>query len=213
MLPLPDRKKRVRAVLRLLKKRFPDARCSLDHANSFQLLIATILSAQCTDARVNKVTPALFERFPVPRDFATAPLKEIEEAIRSTGFFRNKARSIQGACRAIVEQHGGEVPGSIDELVALPGVGRKTANVVLGVAFGTPDGVVVDTHVGRIARKLGLTDQKDANKIERQLDEIVPRPDWVVFAHLFINHGRRTCRARAPLCDDCPLYRHCEVRA
>lgn len=213
MLDLADRKKRSRAVIRALRKEFPDSRCSLDHGDPFQLLIATILSAQCTDARVNQVTPDLFTQFPTPLDFAEAPLVEIEEAIRSTGFYRNKARSIQGACRALVEQHDRKLPKTMDAMVKLPGVGRKTANVVLGNAFGAPDGVVVDTHVSRISRKLGLTDQKDAVKIERQLNEIVPKKDWVDFAHLFIDHGRKTCRARAPRCDECSLYKHCEVRA
>jgi endonuclease-3 len=213
MLSLADRKKRVRAVLRILRREFPDSKCSLKHKNGFQLLIATILSAQCTDARVNLVTPDLFKQFPTARDFAEAPLPEIEEAIRSTGFYKNKSKAIQGACRAIIEEHRGKMPKSMDKMVKLPGVGRKTANVVLGNVYGKPDGVVVDTHVSRITRKLGLTDQKDANKIERQLNEIVPKRDWVDFAHLFIDHGRKTCKARAPQCDECPIYKHCEVRA
>jgi len=175
--------------------------------------VATILSAQCTDARVNMVTPPMFRQFPTPLDFAEAPLPEIEEAIRSTGFFKNKAKAIKGASQAIVAEHGGQVPRTMDEMIRLPGVGRKTANVVLGNAFGKPDGVVVDTHVSRISRKLGLTDQKNASKIEQQLNEIVPRQDWVDFAHLFIDHGRKTCKARTPQCDACSLYRHCEVRA
>ncbi len=215
MLDLAARKRRARNVIRLLRREFPDAACSLDHRDPFQLLIATILSAQCTDERVNKVTPELFRRFPSPADFATAPLAEIEEAIRSTGFYRNKARSIKSCCTDLVEKHGGRLPETLDELVALAGVGRKTANVVLGVAFGKPAGVVVDTHVGRIAGKLGLTDHgpKEAVKIERDLNACVPRKDWVAFGHLLIEHGRATCRARAPRCDDCVLYRHCEARA
>jgi endonuclease-3 len=212
MIDLAARKKRVRAVLKILRREFPRSRCSLDHRNPFQLLVATILSAQCTDARVNQVTPELFKQFPTPRDYAEAPLAEIEGAIRSTGFYKNKAKALQGAACAIQSEHGGQVPRSIEELVTLPGVGRKTANVVLGNAWNTPDGIVVDTHVARITRKLGLTDQKDPEKIERQLDEITPRKDWVDFAHLFIDHGRKTCRARAPLCDSCPIYAHCEVR-
>jgi len=213
MIPLPERKKRIRVVLRALRKEFPASQCTLEHRNGFQLLIATILSAQCTDARVNLVTPKLFEQFPTPRDFAEAPLAAIEEAVRSTGFYKNKAKAIQGVSRTLLEHHRGQLPRTMAEMVQLPGVGRKTANVVLGNAFGNPDGVVVDTHVSRIARKLGLTDKKDPNKIERQLNEIVPRKDWVDFAHLFIDHGRKTCKARAPRCDACSLYQHCEVRA
>ena len=213
MIPLPERKKRVRAVLRALRREFPESRCSLEHRTGFQLLIATILSAQCTDARVNQVTPHLFKQFPTPRDFADAPLTEIEEAVRSTGFYKNKAKAIQGVSRAILEHHRGKLPQTMADMVQLPGVGRKTANVVLGNAFGNPAGVVVDTHVARITRKLGLTDQKDPNKIEQQLNEIVPKQDWVDFAHLFIDHGRKTCKARAPRCDACSLYQHCEVRA
>jgi len=215
MLDLPDRKKRARNVIRILHKEFPDASCSLDHADAFQLLIATVLSAQCTDKRVNLVTPDLFAAYPGPADFAEATQEEIEEAIRSTGFFRQKAKSIRGACTDIVTKHGGELPRTMPELVKLAGVGRKTANCVLGVAFDAPDGVVVDTHVGRIAGKLGLTGHgpKEAVKIERDLNECVPKKNWVVFAHLLIEHGRKTCRARTPLCDTCPLYRLCEVRA
>jgi len=212
MLDLPTRKKRVRAVLKILHKQFPDSKCSLEHKSAFQLLIATILSAQCTDARVNIVTPDLFKQFPTPRDFAEASLAEIEEAVRSTGFYRNKAKAIQGAARAIIENHKGRIPKSMDAMVKLPGVGRKTANVVLGNAFQNPAGVVVDTHVARITKKLGLVDQKDPNKIEQQLNKIVPKKEWVDFAHLFIDHGRKTCKARAPKCDECPIYKHCEVR-
>ncbi len=215
MLDLPARKRRARHVLRILGKEFPDAACSLDHRDAFQLLIAAILSAQCTDARVNKVTPDLFAAYPTPRDLAEATQEEIEEAVRSTGFFRNKAKSIRSCSRDIVEKHGGEVPRDIKEFVKLAGVGRKTANVVLGNVFNEPDGVVVDTHVGRIAVKLGLSDNgpKDAVKIERDLNDCVPRKHWVLFGHLLIEHGRKTCKARKPDCDACPLYRHCEARA
>ncbi len=215
MLDLAARKKRARAVTRVLDREFPDARCSLDHANAFQLLIATMLSAQCTDARVNLVTPDLFAAYPGPADFAEATREEIEEAIRSTGFFRQKAKSIRGACTDIVEKHDGDLPRTMPELVKLAGVGRKTANCVLGVAFDDPDGVVVDTHVGRIAGKLGLTEHgpKEAVKIERDLNECVPKKDWVRFAHLLIEHGRKTCKARTPDCDACSLYKHCETRA
>jgi endonuclease-3 len=212
VLNLAARKRRAKKVVRVLRKEFPEAACSLDHQDPFQLLVATILSAQCTDARVNLVTPGLFRQFPSPRDFAAAPLLEIEEAIRSTGFFHNKAKALQGCARALIERHGGEVPRTMDALRVLPGVGRKTANVVLGDAFGAPDGVVVDTHVGRIARKLGLTGEQDPEKVERDLSGCVPRADWVAVGHLLIEHGRRTCRARAPRCDGCALYAECEAR-
>jgi len=210
---LATRKKRAQAVVETLRREFPDSRCSLDHGDAWQLLVATILSAQCTDARVNMVTPELFARFPTIADFAAAPAEEIEEAIRSTGFYRNKAKSIRGAAQTIVEQHGGEVPDTMAQLVKVPGAGRKTANVVLGEIWNRPDGVVVDTHVGRIAKKLGLTDQTDPVKVERQLNEVLPREDWRDFGHLLIDHGRKTCKARAPQCDACPVYRWCETRA
>lgn len=215
MIDLAARKKRARAVIRILDREFPDARCSLDHTDAFQLLIATMLSAQCTDARVNMVTPDLFAAYPRPQDFVDASREEIEEAIRSTGFFRQKARSIRAACADIVEKHGGDLPRTLPELVELAGVGRKTANCVLGVAFDDPDGVVVDTHVGRIAVKLGLTDRgpKEAVKIEKDLNACVPKKDWVRFSHLLIDHGRKTCKARTPDCDACPVYKHCETRA
>jgi endonuclease-3 len=208
-----ERRERAKAVIRILRREYPDAKCSLDHKNAFQLLIATILSAQCTDARVNLVTPGLFKKYPTPRDFAEAPLAGIEEDIRSTGFYRNKAKAIQGCCGEIVDRFGGQVPRTMDELFALPGVGRKTANVVLGVAYGEPDGAVVDTHVARVSWKLGLTTQKDPVKIERDLNEAVPRKDWVMLGHLLIYHGRAICKARQPDCDRCPIYQHCEVRA
>jgi len=210
---LPTRRKKARAVLDALRREFPDTRCSLDHGDAWQLLVATILSAQCTDERVNKVTPDLFRRFPSVEDFAAAPREEIEEAIRSTGFYKNKAKSIQGAALAILERHGGRVPGTMAELVKVPGAGRKTANVVLGEIWNRPDGVVVDTHVGRISQKLGLTDQKDPVKIERDLGELLPQEDWRDFGHLLIDHGRKTCKARAPKCDECPVYKWCETRA
>ena len=211
--PVGDRRRKAVAVIAALRAEFPDTRCSLEHGDGWQLLVATILSAQCTDARVNQVTPGLFRLFPTPADFAAAPLGEIEEAIRSTGFYRNKAKSLQGAARALLENHGGRLPTDIEELVKVPGCGRKTANVVLGEVYGKPAGVVVDTHVGRIARKLGLTDQDDPVKVERQLNECVPQADWRDFGHLVIDHGRKTCTARSPRCDDCGLYRWCRVRA
>ncbi|MBM4131196.1 endonuclease III [bacterium] len=211
--PLRRRRAKAGAIIAALRAEFPDTRCSLAHGDDWQLLVATILSAQCTDARVNQVTPGLFRRFPTPADFAAAPLAEIEEAIRSTGFYRNKAKSLQGAARHLLERHGGRLPADIDELVEVPGCGRKTANVVLGEVHGEPAGVVVDTHVGRISRKLGLTDQDDPVRAERQLNECVPRADWRDFGHLLIDHGRKTCRARAPKCDDCGLYRWCLARS
>jgi endonuclease-3 len=211
--PLRERQAKARAVIAALRTEFPDTQCSLEHGDGWQLLVATILSAQCTDARVNLVTPGLFRRFPTPADFAAAPLEEIEEAIRSTGFYRNKAKSLQGAARHLLEHHGGRLPQSIGELVKVPGCGRKTANVVLGEVYGAPAGVVVDTHVGRISRKLGLTDQDDPVKAERQLNECVPQADWRDFGHLVIDHGRKTCQARSPKCDDCGLFRWCVARS
>jgi len=210
---LPTLKKRARAVIAVLREEFPDSRCSLDHQDAWQLLVATILSAQCTDARVNMVTPGLFEQFPSMRDFAEADITEIEEAIRSTGFYRNKAKSLQGAARSLLERHDGKIPDDMKAMVKVPGCGRKTANVVLGEIYNHPDGVVVDTHVGRISRKLGLTDQTDPVKVEKQLNTCIPRKDWRDFGHLIIDHGRKTCKARAPQCDDCPLYRWCQTRA
>jgi endonuclease III len=212
ILELAERKRRAKAVVKILRKEFPDARCSLDHADAFQLLAATILSAQCTDERVNQVTPALFRRFRTPRDFAMAPLADLEEAVRSTGFFRNKAQALRGCFAGIVGRHGGKVPRTMDELLALPGIGRKTANVILGVAFGEPAGVVVDTHVGRVALRLGLTTEDDPVKAERDLNACVPRADWVAIGHLLIEHGRVTCKARAPRCKECPLFDECETR-
>lgn len=214
---LAVRKKRAREVIAALRAEFPDTGCSLDHGlgpdGAWQLLVATILSAQCTDARVNLVTPGLFRQFPTIRDFAEAPIAEIEEAVRSTGFYRNKAKSIQGAARALLKDHGGVVPNEMAALLKVPGCGRKTANVVLGEVYGNPGGVVVDTHVGRIALKLGLTDRTDPVKAEQQLNACVPAQDWRDFGHLLIDHGRKTCKARAPQCDACPVYRWCQVRA
>lgn len=195
-------------VVARLRTEFPGADCSLDHADAFQLLVSTVLSAQCTDARVNSVTPALFRRFPTPAAMAAAG-PELEELIRSTGFFNAKARSIRGACRAIVDGHGGKVPQTMPELNALPGVGRKTANVVLGNAFGAPDGVVVDTHVGRLARRLGWSRHADPEKVERDLNALLPREEWVFAGHALILHGRRTCSSRSPRCPECPLADLC----
>jgi endonuclease-3 len=197
-----------RRVLRELARLYPDVRCALDFADPLQLLVSTILSAQCTDARVNRVTPALFARYPDAAAFATAKPKELEALIRPTGFYRNKARNIIRCCREIVERHGGEVPGTMEDLASLPGVGRKTANVVLGNAFGVP-GIPVDTHVGRLSRRLGLTTHADPVKVECDLMAVLPRKEWVVFAHRMMRHGRLVCRSRRPRCPECTLDRFC----
>jgi endonuclease-3 len=200
---------RVEHIVAGLAKEYADAECALHHKNAFELLVATILSAQCTDERVNMVTPALFKSFPTPAAFAAAPIDKIEKAIQSTGFFRNKAKSIQAASKAIVEKHGGKVPQELDEMVELAGVGRKTANVVLGVAYGKATGVVVDTHVGRLSRRLGLTDHDDPVKVEADLMAILPQSEWIDFSHRLIHHGRRVCQARKPKCDACVLEELC----
>lgn len=205
------RKKRLRTeeILARLKEEYPDAQCALVHQSPFELLAATILSAQCTDKRVNMVTPALFERFPTPTAMGQAELDGLEELIRTTGFFRNKARSLKGLGQALTTDHDGQVPRTMAELTALPGVGRKTANVVLGNAFGIDEGVVVDTHVQRISRLLGLSDEKTPEKIERDLMDLVPRTDWTLWAHLLILHGRSVCKARRPACGECVLVDLC----
>jgi endonuclease-3 len=200
---------RVEQIVAGLAKEYPDAECALHHKNAFELLVATILSAQCTDERVNMVTPALFKTYPTPAAFVAAPIDAIEKAIQSTGFFRNKAKSIQGASKALVEQHGGKVPQELDAMVELAGVGRKTANVVLGVAYGKATGVVVDTHVGRLSRRLGLTDHDDPVKVEADLMAILPQSEWIDFSHRLIHHGRRVCQARKPKCDACVLEELC----
>jgi endonuclease-3 len=205
--PLPLRE-RVESINRSLKKLYPDAACALHFENPLQLMVATILSAQCTDVRVNIVTPALFARYKTAADFAASKPEELEEYIKSTGFFRNKAKNIRAACQAIVEQHGGQVPGTLEDLIKLPGVGRKTANVILGNAFQTP-GITVDTHVGRLSRRLGLTKLDDPVKVEFALMEIVPQSDWTNFSHLLILHGRNICFARKPLCESCVLAEVC----
>jgi len=201
--PLP-----VRRILRVLGEKFPDAVTALNHENPLQLLIATILSAQCTDVRINIITPALFAKYPDAASFATADRKELEAALASVNFFRNKAKNVQLACRAIVERYNGQVPDTLDELVTLPGVGRKTANVVLGDAFATP-GVTVDTHVGRLSRRMGLTGETNPVKVERDLMKIVPRKQWTQFSHGLILHGRSICKARKPLCEECPFLGAC----
>jgi endonuclease-3 len=201
-------KNRARRIVRILARLYPDARCALDYQDPLQLLIATILSAQCTDVRVNLVTPALFSRYPDAAAFAAADRPQLEKAIQSTGFFRNKARNIIACCREIVEKHGGEVPASMEELVVLPGIGRKTANVVLGNAFATP-GITVDTHVGRLSRRLGLTRETDPEKVERDLMRLIPKKDWTMFSHRLIFHGRQVCHALKPKCDACALAPVC----
>ena len=198
-----------RTVLRRLAKAYPDATCALNFSTPFELLVATILSAQCTDERVNQVTANLFRKYQKPEDYLAVPQEELERDIHSTGFFRNKAKSIRGACRLIVDEFGGEVPSAMDELLRLPGVARKTANVVLGTAFGIPSGVVVDTHVGRIARRLGLTSHEDPEKVERDLMAAVPRREWIDFAHRMVLHGRAVCNARSPKCGVCSLNDIC----
>lgn len=203
----PQRLERIFAALDAL---FPQAQCALRHENPFQLLVATILSAQCTDERVNKVTPELFRKYPTPQDFAALRQPVLESEIRSTGFFRNKAKSIIGAAKKLVEEFGGEVPRTMDELLTLPGVARKTANVVLGTAFGLPTGVVVDTHVFRIARRLKLSRQKTPEKVEQDLMKLVPQERWISFGHQMIWFGRKVCQARRPLCADCPLASICD---
>jgi len=202
-------KQRVQKIIRLLKRAYPDAKCSLDHSNAFELLIATILSAQCTDARVNIVTQDLFRKYRKPQDYLRVSPKELEQDIRTTGFFRNKTKSIQGTAKVLTEQYGGKVPETIEELLELPGVARKTANVVLGNAFGISSGVVVDTHVTRLSHRLGLSAQKTAEKIEQDLIAMVPKKDWVIFPHLMIAHGRAICKARNPLCAECVVEKLC----
>lgn len=193
---------------RRLAEAYPDARCELDFTTPLELLVATVLSAQCTDVRVNQVTPRLFARFPDARSYLEADPEEIEEIIRPTGFFRQKTRSIQGIARALVERHGGQVPGRMEDLVALPGVGRKTANVVLGNAFGVP-GITVDTHLGRLARRLGWTQETDPVKVEHAVGDLLERKEWTMASHRLVIHGRRVCHSRRPACGACPVADLC----
>ena len=202
-------KKRTRVIIRKLKKTYPGAKCSLNHSTPFELLVATILSAQCTDDRVNIVTADLFRKYRKPEDYLKVSPRELEKDIQSTGFFRNKTKSIQGTSKMLTEKYGGEVPHTMEELLELPGVARKTANVVLGNAFEIASGVVVDTHVTRLSHRLGLSQEKTAEKIEQDLIEIVPRKDWVVFSHLLIYHGRKVCKARNPQCAECVVEKEC----
>jgi endonuclease III len=205
----PDR---VSAILKCLDEAYPDAVCALNHRSPWELLVATILSAQCTDVRVNMVTPELFRRFPTPEAMAKATLPELENLIRTTGFFRNKAKSIQGAARKIIEDYGCEVPQTLAELTTVPGAARKTANVVLGVCFGKAEGVVVDTHVFRIARRLGLAKGDTPQEVERELMKVLPQDRWIAFSHQIIHHGRRVCEARKPKCDRCNLEQLCNSK-
>src|SRR6266581_3380482 len=205
----PQLRARTRKIVARLGRAYPDATCALHHSSALELLVATILSAQCTDVRVNMVTPHLFAKYRTAADYAAADPRVLEKEIQSTGFFRNKTKSIIGMAQALVERHGGEVPNTMEELVQLPGVGRKTANVVLGTWFGKNEGVVVDTHVQRLATLLGLTQEKDAVKIERDLMALVPRDKWTWFSHTLILHGRRVCIARRPKCEICVVNRWC----
>ncbi len=205
---IKNRKERMVEVLDILSKKYPDVKIQLDHSNTFELLIATMLSAQCTDARVNIVTKSLFQKYKTPNDYLLVPQEELEKDIFSTGFYKAKAKNIKGACKEIIAKHKGEVPNNIDDLVELPGVGRKTANVVLGHAFDTP-GVVVDTHVKRISNKLGMVSSDDAVKIEKELEKLIPIELWVIFTHYFISLGREICIARRPKCSKCLINHLC----
>lgn len=200
------------SVLVKLKKKYPDAHCALDYKNPFQLLIATILSAQCTDERVNKVTPALFKKYKDAKVLSEAPIEDIEKLIHSTGFYKNKAKNIKKCCEILLQKHNNEIPTDLDSLVELPGVGRKTANVVLGNAFGISSGVVVDTHVTRLSKRLGWVKTDDAVKIEIQLNKICHQSDWIMLSHYLIAHGRAICKARSPSCSDCFLLNSCPQR-
>jgi len=205
---MESKKEKIKKVIPLLKKMHPHARCELVHNNPLELLVATILSAQCTDERVNKVTQDLFKKYKSVKDYAESPLKELENDIRPTGFFRNKAKMIKECSREIVERFKGKVPDNLEDLVSLPGIGRKTANLVLGTAFGVP-GIIVDTHVLRVSQRLGFTQNKDAEKVEFDLMEIIPKKEWVDVSYLFMFHGRYICKARKPLCENCDLPKFC----
>jgi endonuclease-3 len=205
----PQLKRRAAQVVKMLRRDYPEATCALNFQTPLELLVATILSAQCTDERVNQVTKELFKTYRTAADYANAPREELEKAIQSTGFFRNKAKSIASVCKILHEKFGGEIPRDIEALVELPGIGRKTANVVLGTAFGLATGVVVDTHVTRVSRRLGLTQHKDPTKIELDLMALIPKSEWVAFSHRMIHHGRRICVARKPRCGDCSMESFC----
>lgn len=210
MRKLQAKKDKAKKIIPILRKLYPDIRCELDYENPVQLLAAVILSAQCTDVRVNMVTPALFKKYKIAKDYANAKPAELEAIIRSTGFYKNKAKNMMGAFKAIDEKYSGEVPKEMDLLVALPGVGRKTANVILGVAYRIASGVVVDTHVKRITNRFGLTTEQDPVKIEQDLVKILPKEEWIDFSHLIIFHGRRMCMARKPNCSECSLQKECD---
>jgi endonuclease III len=202
-------KKRIGEILKRLARAYPDAKCSLDYTSPFELLVATILSAQCTDERVNRVTKTLFKKYPRPEDYLKVPEEELQNDIRSTGFFRNKTKSIRGTSQKLIDSFGGKVPKTMDELLTLPGVARKTANVVMGNAFGITSGIVVDTHVHRVSRRLALTKQEAPEKIEQDLIKLVPEKEWIHFGHRVIMHGRYVCKAINPDCPDCPLNDLC----
>jgi endonuclease-3 len=208
-MPLTSDQSKTRKIIALLRKAYPDAHCALNFTNPLELLLATIMSAQCTDVQVNLVTEQLFRKYRSAQEFADADQSELERDIHSTGFFRNKAKSIRGAARMIIDEFGGEVPQTMEQILRLPGVARKTANVVLGNAFGIASGVVVDTHVMRLSTRLGLTTEKTPEKIERDLQELVPKKDWIDFSHLLIYHGRQVCKARTPLCAECVVEKLC----
>jgi len=208
-MPADPKKQHARKVIRILKKTYPKAECALNHESPFQLLVATILSAQCTDERVNSVTPELFEKYPTPQELATATQDQVESVIKSLGFFRSKAKNLRAMAQALVDNFDGELPQTLDELVGLAGVGRKTANVVLGTCFEIPSGVVVDTHVKRITNLLGMTESDNPEIIERDLMAILPKNEWIEFSHRMIHHGRQICIARRPKCLDCPLLKIC----
>lgn len=202
-------KQRITKITGILRRTYPDVKTALRHKNPVQLLVATILSAQCTDEQVNRVTPTLFKKLPTAKDFAEVSLSDLEGMIRSTGFYRNKAKSIKACCVALVERHGGKVPDNIEDLVKLPGIGRKTANVILGSAFGIP-GIVVDTHVKRVSQRIGFTKKSDPVRIEFDLMALIPKKDWIAFSHQMIWHGRALCKARKPKCPECPLLDLCD---
>jgi endonuclease-3 len=206
---ITDKKLRTDEIIKRLKKEYPDAHCALTHTNAFELLVSTILSAQCTDERVNIVTATLFRKYRTPQDYIDVAPEELEIDIHSTGFYRNKAKNIQGACQKIIELYAGEIPQTMEELLVLNGVARKTANVVLGNAFGIASGVVVDTHVSRLSQRLGITEETTPEKIEKDLSELVPQNDWIMFPHWLISHGRAICQARKPKCSECVLNDIC----
>ena len=199
---------KIEAVLKLLDQYYPNAQCSLNFSNPLELMVATILSAQCTDERVNQVTSSLFRKYPTMESFADARLEELEEDIRPTGFFRNKAKNIRETCRILVDQYDGKIPNDLEKLIKLPGIGRKTANVILGNAFHIASGIVVDTHVARVSRRLGLTSNENPGKIEQDLMDLIPADRWILFSHQLIQHGRQVCLARKPKCEECPLVEY-----